>query len=169
MAAAVAAAEALEKARRGVAAAADALLARPCTKQLDESLGAKDWRRVRAELFAAAHGAGADWLAALEFVGNIPGQVAYAANLVTAFDITGAPPAEMPHVRHFCRWSACNIERSHKICCIRHLSGNVANELEGREPVGAGSVRCGKQLRSYSAPIFCTERLIELFCARSCK
>ena len=92
-------ADALQQARRAVAAAADALLAHPVTKQLDETLGSKDWRRVRAELFAAAHGAGADWVAALEFVGNIPAAARYTPNLVTADDLTGALQPEMPHVR----------------------------------------------------------------------
>ena len=68
----------MEAVRRAVAAAADELQRRRSPKPLDESKGARDWKRLRAEWHAEADAAGRDWIAALIFPHNIPAGADYA-------------------------------------------------------------------------------------------
>ena len=81
--------------RDQVLAAADALATRPPSKPLDESLGAKDWRRLREEWLAEAKACGPGWLLALTFDGNIAPPAPYTPDLILVNDDTGAPPAEL--------------------------------------------------------------------------
>ena len=68
--------------RDQVLAAADALATRPPSKPLDESLGAKDWRRLREEWLAEAKACGPGWLLALTFDGNIAPPAPYTPDLI---------------------------------------------------------------------------------------
>ena len=85
--------------RRAVAAAADAFSQRPASRPFDETLGAKDWRRLRAELVAEAASAGEDWRAAVNYVGNIAPAAVYNDALVLDNSDAGAPPPELKHTR----------------------------------------------------------------------
>ena len=88
-----------QAARARVVAAADNMNTRQISTKLDEKLGAKDWRRVRAELINEAEAAGPDFKAALLYRGNIPAGAVYTDRLVLIDDENGAPPLGLPQVR----------------------------------------------------------------------
>ena len=109
-----AAAEALMRTRRAVAAAADELQRRYPQIPLDEKKGAKDWQRLRAEMLSEMKAAGPDWVAAFEYEGNIEAAPAYDQAQVLLDNVNGAPQSTLKHVRQRAMlasladaWSSC--------------------------------------------------------------
>ena len=94
----LAGAMASQQTRDAVTGAADSLQLRPATRQLDESLGAKDWKRLRTEWLTEARACGPGWEMALTYMGNIAGAPVYTPAMMFLNDDNGAPPPSLKHI-----------------------------------------------------------------------
>ena len=129
-----------QQTRDAVTGAADSLQLRPATKPLDETLGARDWHRLRTEWLTESRGCGPGWELALTYTGNIEAAPAYTTAMMFLNDDNGAPPPTLKHIRQgallswICRALPVS-SGSYRIIkdCV-HAGGRLGSEAAGAPP-----------------------------------